>query len=153
MRLLVPPPVVAAVAAVAQRALSSESRPRPVARTAVAGVLTVASATLAGASATRFVKSGTTVEPFHPEESSVLVTAGANAISRNPMYVGMAGLLLAHAAWRGSWAALVPLVGFVAIIDRLQIEAEEAALLERFGGDYDVYRTTTPRWLGVSSGG
>ncbi len=81
----------------------------------------------------------------------MLVTSGANTISRNPMYVGMAGLLLAHAAWRGSWAALLPLGGFVVFIDRVQIQAEEAALLEKFGADYDAYREAAPRWIDLRS--
>ena len=53
----------------------------------------------------------------------------------------------AHAAWRGSWTALLPLAGFVAFIDRAQIRAEETALLEKFGAAYEVYMTTTPRWV------
>ena len=63
------------------------------------------------------------------------------------MYVGMAGLLLAHAVWRGSWTALLPVVGFVVFIDRAQIQAEETALLEKFGAAYEAYRATTPRWI------
>jgi len=62
------------------------------------------------------------------------------------MYVGLAGLLGAHAVWRGSWAALLPLAAFVVLIDRVQIKAEEAALLEKFGAEYDAYRATSPRW-------
>lgn len=106
---------------------------------------------MAGAAASRFSRSGTTHDPFHPEEASVLVTAGANAISRNPMYVGMAGLLVAHAIWRGSWVALAPVAAFVAFIDRVQIQAEESALLEKFGPAYDAYRAATPRWLSPQS--
>jgi protein-S-isoprenylcysteine O-methyltransferase Ste14 len=67
------------------------------------------------------------------------------------MYVGLAGVLVAHAIWRGSWAALAPVVGFVVLMDRQQIAAEEAALLTRFGAEYDAYRSVTPRWLGRRS--
>ena len=67
------------------------------------------------------------------------------------MYVGMAGLLLAHAVWRRSWVALLPLGGFVLLIDRLQVEAEESALLERFGDEYESYRASVPRWIGLRS--
>jgi protein-S-isoprenylcysteine O-methyltransferase Ste14 len=106
---------------------------------------------LAGAAAAQFRRRGTTVEPFRPESASVLVTTGANSISRNPMYLGMAGLLVAHAVWRGSWEALLPVAGFIVLIDRLQIRAEESALTRKFGAEYDDYRAASPRWLGRRS--
>ncbi len=102
---------------------------------------------MAATAARGFRRSGTTLEPLHPDQASVLVTSGPYTVSRNPMYVGLAGLLAAHAAWRGSWAALLPLAGFVAVIDRSQIHAEEAALLEKFGPEYSAYRATSPRWI------
>jgi protein-S-isoprenylcysteine O-methyltransferase Ste14 len=114
---------------------------------AATATLSVASLSLTGAAASQFRRRGTTVDPLHPEAASVLVTSGANALSRNPMYVGMAGLLVAHAIWRRSWAALVPVAAFVALIDRLQIRAEESALTETFGADFEAYRAATPRWL------
>jgi protein-S-isoprenylcysteine O-methyltransferase Ste14 len=107
----------------------------------------MASISLAGAAASRFRRSGTTVDPLHPESASVLVTSGANALTRNPMYVGMAGLLVSHAIWRRSWVALAPVAVFVALIDRLQIRAEESALTDTFGAEFDAYRAATPRWL------
>ena len=143
----VPPPLWALAAALAQRALTPGA-PTPTARRRGAAItVALASAALAGASANQFRRSGTTVEPFHPDRASVLVTTGANSISRNPMYVGMAGLLAANAIRRRSWAALLPLAGFVAAIDRLQITTEESALKARFGADYETYRATVPRWL------
>ena len=63
------------------------------------------------------------------------------------MYIGLAGLLAANAIWRGSWGALAPVAGFALLIDRLQIEAEESALLEKFGAQYEAYRAGSPRWL------
>ena len=113
--------------------------------------VSLASMSMAGAAASRFRRSGTTVEPFHPEKASVPVTTGPNAISRNPMYVGMAGLLVAHAIWRGSWVALPPVAAFIAFIDRVQIRAEESALLEKFGSEYAAYRAGSPRWLSPRS--
>jgi protein-S-isoprenylcysteine O-methyltransferase Ste14 len=77
----------------------------------------------------------------------VLVTTGVNAVSRNPMYVGMAGLLVANAMRRGSWTALLPVAVFTVVIDRLQIAAEEPALLANFGAEYEAYRASVPRWL------
>ena len=88
---------------------------------------------------------------LQPDQASALVTTGPNSISRNPMYVGMAGLLTAHAIWRGSWVALLPVAGFVVLIDRLQIEAEESALLAKFGTEFESYRAASPRWVGLRS--
>ena len=67
------------------------------------------------------------------------------------MYVGMAGLLLAHAAYRGSWSALAPAAAFIAVIDVYQVRFEEGALHERFGEAYDAYRAAVPRWLDTRS--
>ena len=113
----------------------------------VAAGVGLASMSLAAAAAGRFHRTGTTLEPVHPEHASVLVTSGANAISRNPMYVGLTGLLVANAIRCGSWAALLPVAGFVSYIDRVQIPAEESALRRLFGDDYETYRRATPRWL------
>ena len=89
--------------------------------------------------------------PVHPEQASVLVTTGANALSRNPMYVGLTGLLVANAVRLGAKRALIPVAAFTVVIDRLQIAAEESALLTKFGADYEAYRATVPRWLGARS--
>ncbi|MBA3780412.1 MAG: isoprenylcysteine carboxylmethyltransferase family protein [Nocardioides sp.] len=142
----VPPPLLALAAALAQRALTRASPPNP-GRAAVAATVAAVSVAMAGSAAGHFRHRGTTLEPFHPDRATFLVTAGANSISRNPMYVGMAGLLVAHALSRGSWRALVPVAGFVVVIDRLQVEAEESALLDKFGDEYESYRAASPRWL------
>ncbi len=143
----VPPPLVALAAALAQRALTGAT-PRPNAgRAAMTATVSLASVSIAAAAVRRFRRSGTTVEPFHPDRAAVLITTGVNSISRNPMYVGMAGLLVANAIWRGSWATLIPVAGFVVFIDRMQIAAEESALLGRFGVEYETYCAATPRWL------
>jgi protein-S-isoprenylcysteine O-methyltransferase Ste14 len=65
------------------------------------------------------------------------------------MYVGLAGVLVANALRLGAWQALLPVAAFVAVIDRLQIPAEESALLANFGADFEVYRASVPRWLGL----
>ena len=135
----------------AQRALTRDSQPQTVARAAAATATAAASGALAAASVRQFRQQGTTVEPFDPARASVLVTTGANTVSRNPMYVGLAGLLVANAVRRGSWVAILPVVGFVVVIDRLQIGAEESALLAKFGADYEAYRAAVPRWLGRGS--
>ncbi len=147
----VPPPLLALTAAVAQRALAPARPPPSAARAAASAGVALAALSLDGAAGLGFRRSGTTVNPYRPEQSSTLVTTGVNAITRNPMYVGMAGLLVAHATWRGSWTALVPVAAFVLVIDRTQVPAEEAALVASFGASYDAYRAAVPRWLDARS--
>ena len=142
-----PPPLLALAAGLAQRALT-KGAPKPSAgRALVATAMAAASTGLAAASAREFRRQGTTVEPFDPSRAAVLVTTGANAVSRNPMYVGMAGLLVANAVRLRSWTALLPVTAFIVFIDRVQIAAEEPALLANFGAEYEAYHATVPRWL------
>ena len=143
---VLPPPLIALAAGVTQRRLGSGNRPGAV-RKAGAIAATAASGWLLAGSAQRFRQSGTTFEPFDPSRSTALVTNGPNGVTRNPMYVGMAGLLTAHALYRGGWATALPIAGFVAVIDRVQILPEEAALRERFGQEYDDYCRRVRRWF------
>jgi protein-S-isoprenylcysteine O-methyltransferase Ste14 len=117
----------------------------------VATATAAVSGALATAAARQFGRQGTTLEPFNPALASVLVTTGANSVSRNPMYVGLAGLLVANAVRIGSWKTLLPLAAFTIVVDRVQVPAEESALLANFGADYEVYRASVPRWLGRNS--
>ncbi len=142
-----PPPLLALAAGFAQRALTPGAPPPSAARALVAGAVAGTSVGLAAASARQFRRQGTTVDPFDPSRAAVLVTTGVNAVSRNPMYVGMAGLLVANGVRRGAWAGLLPVAAFVLVIDRLQIAAEEPALRANFGADYEAYRASVPRWL------
>jgi protein-S-isoprenylcysteine O-methyltransferase Ste14 len=89
------------------------------------------------------------VDPIHPDRASSLVTSGPFRITRNPMYVGLSGLLTAHMIRRGSLKALLPVAAFVAVIDRVQIPPEESAMNSLFVEDYEAYRSRVPRWLGV----
>jgi protein-S-isoprenylcysteine O-methyltransferase Ste14 len=147
----VPPPLLAGLAALAQGAFTRSAKAPSPARHAAATTIALASISIAGASARQFRTHGTTIEPFHPDRSSFLVTKGANSISRNPMYLGLAGLLAANAIRRGPWVGVVPLAAFVAAIDRFQIRPEEAALRGRFGPEYEKYCAEVPRWLGRRS--
>jgi len=143
----VPPPVLALVAGLAQRLLTSDASPPTTTRKAAAATVAMASAAIAGTASNQFRRSGTTVDPLHPDRASALVTSGPFSLTRNPMYVGMAGLVLANAVRRGSWLGLAPLAAFVVVIDRVQIAAEEPVLRAKFGSKYDDYRGAVPRWL------
>lgn len=87
----------------------------------------------------------TTVKP--DEQPTVLVTAGAFRLTRNPMYLGMS-LILAGAAWLlGSPAALVCALIFMVAVTRWFIRREEANAAAAFGEAYSDYRRAVRRWL------
>lgn len=142
----VPPPLMALGAAAAQRAVAPDHGAGRI-RKVAAGALAVSSVALVAGAGLRFRANDTTVEPFDPSRATALVTDGPNAITRNPMYLGMAGLLAAHALARGGLLTPLPVAVFVAVIDRVQIRPEEAALRERFGTAYDDYCSRVPRWM------
>jgi protein-S-isoprenylcysteine O-methyltransferase Ste14 len=94
-----------------------------------------------------FRRARTTINPTTPEKSSALVFSGVYRITRNPMYVGLAGVLVAWAVFLASpWALLGPLA-FVLYIGRFQIGPEERALEKLFGSEYAAYRARVRRWL------
>lgn len=124
------------------------TRPRATKTSAIlAAAMGLGSVWLMAGSVTEFQRRGTTVNPVSPG-ASALVTTGPNRLTRNPMYVGMAGMLTAHAIAVRSPRALVPAALFVVVIDRWQIPAEESVLRDRFGDAYETYASKTSRWLG-----
>ncbi len=94
-----------------------------------------------------FRRARTTASPLQPGRSRALVREGPYRFTRNPMYLGLALLLLALCLWLGDVLALLALVVFVAWITRFQILPEERALQERFGPAYAQYRQEVRRWL------
>jgi protein-S-isoprenylcysteine O-methyltransferase Ste14 len=94
-----------------------------------------------------FLRSRTTVNPLKPASASALVTGGIYRLTRNPMYLGLATLLLAWAIYLGNLAALAGVPLFILYMNRFQIAPEERALEARFGAEYIAYRTRVRRWL------
>lgn len=94
-----------------------------------------------------FLRLKTTTDPRHPERSERLVTRGVHGFSRNPMYVGLAMLLLAWAVYLAHPGAIALVALFPLYITRFQILPEERALAARFGREYEDYRARVRRWL------
>jgi protein-S-isoprenylcysteine O-methyltransferase Ste14 len=146
----IPPPVVAVILAAAMWSVSGIgpqwSLPSPV-RYGLIGVAAVAGIAFDLMGLLAFRRARTTVNPLRPEKASSLVTGGIYRITRNPMYVGMALLLL---AWAMHLCAVLPLAGIVAFvlyITRFQIRPEERALDALFGQDFASYAARVRRWL------
>lgn len=92
-----------------------------------------------------FKKFETTVKPF--EQSTTLVTAFPFSISRNPMYLGVALMLLGVALLLGTLSSLVPVLVFPYLMDRIFIRAEEQMLAATFGTEWERYRSMVRRWI------
>lgn len=100
---------------------------------------------IAGVVSFRIAK--TTVNPNNPEQATELVTTGVYKLSRNPMYVGFAFILLGWGVWLMSIWAIACIAGFVAYLTLFQIIPEERALSKIFGQQYTDYMNRVRRWL------
>ncbi len=146
----IPPPVVGALLAAGMWGIASvgpqfelPAGPRYV----VVGALAVAGAAFDVLGLLAFFALRTTINPLRPDRSTALATRGVYRVTRNPMYVGMALLLL---AWAACLQAILPLAGpalFVLYITRFQIRPEERMLRAIFGEEYAAYTARVRRWL------
>ena len=93
----------------------------------------------------RFGAAGTPAEPWKPTRA--LAISGIYCWTRNPMYLGMALLLLAAGVGFASLGviALFPLV--ILVIDRRVIAREERYLVGLFGAEYTDYCARVRRWF------
>lgn len=110
-------------------------------------VLLISSAFFSMTGMQTFKRAATTINPLKPEEASSLVSSGIYQISRNPMYVGLALILLAWAVYLSSAWAFVGVLGFILYMNRFQITPEERALKDIFGSKFEDYRSNVRRWL------
>jgi protein-S-isoprenylcysteine O-methyltransferase Ste14 len=93
----------------------------------------------------RFSRAGTGVIPFR--NVSALVTDGIYRYTRNPMYLGMAAILLGTAITVGASIALLVAPLFAAIIEWRFIRPEEAMLRGLFPEEYPAYCARVRRWI------
>ena len=85
--------------------------------------------------------------PIPHRDPAALVTGGVFRLSRNPIYLGDAAILLGLCLrWDGVLSlALVPL--FVLWIDRRFVQAEEARLNAAFPDAFAAYAARVRRWI------
>ena len=150
LELKIPPPIVALLIGVAMW-FGSRLGPTLEVPFVVRTVAFVALGLLGGATALagnlEFRRARTTINPLRPQNATALVTSGVYRYTRNPMYVGLALLVLGWAAFLCSpWAIAGPVL-FVLYISRFQIEPEEKILSAKFGAEYSSYLSRARRWL------
>ena len=149
LELRIPPPAVAAVAALAMWGLAAAvpHGTAPPARIAAVWIIALLGSAMAASGVIAFRHARTTINPTKPDASSALVSAGVFRITRNPMYLGLLLLLFSFAIYLSSvWALPIPLL-FAAYIDRFQIAPEERVLSKLFGADYATYKAKVRRWI------
>lgn len=110
------------------------------------GLLLVAGGTaLASYAAALFSGHRTTRHPYG--QPAALITEAPYTYTRNPMYLGLATILLGFAIFFGSPTMLVAPILFYLVIDRMLIPQEEATLEQIFGEQYLDYKRRVQRWF------
>lgn len=146
----VPPPLIAAVMALSmwliarwapEIALPFEGRVQAAIVLTVIGIATI----LVGAF--QFHRARTTLTPLNPGAASALVVSGIYRHTRNPMYLGMAIVLLSWALYLSHPLSALGVAAFVAYIHRFQILPEERALRALFPGAFEAYARQVRRWI------
>jgi len=92
-----------------------------------------------------FREAGTPLRPT--ERATRLVCSGPFRFSRNPMYLGIAIMLLGIAVWVGSFPMLIAPIGFLVIMSAVFVPYEERRLRETFDDEYVSYTRRVRRWL------
>jgi protein-S-isoprenylcysteine O-methyltransferase Ste14 len=108
-------------------------------------VALVCGVAIAMAASRQFAVVGTNIVPL--TRSSALVTNGAFAFTRNPMYLGMVTMLLGGAWVLGTATPWLLPPCFAVLIDRRFIRREEGFMAERFGDEYRNFCRRVRRWL------
>ena len=92
-----------------------------------------------------FQRAGTAIKPI--QQSSTLIASGPYRITRNPMYLGMIGVLLGIAVVLGSVVPFLVVLGFAGVLECRFIREEEASLERTFGRMYLDYKAKARRWM------
>lgn len=145
----IPPPLVMVLIGLAMWAFAGlpPALPGGWLRTLLAVVFLLGGVFVVGLGVAGFRAAGTTIDPTRPERAQQLVVVGIYRLTRNPMYLGFAMILLSWALQLGSTWTLAGPTLFVLYIGRFQIAPEERALSARFGDSYLAYQKRVRRWV------
>jgi protein-S-isoprenylcysteine O-methyltransferase Ste14 len=86
-----------------------------------------------------------TPAPIAPTKK--LVVEGLHRYVRNPMYLGVATIILGQAVLFQSWHVLEYLAIVVVIVQFFVLFYEEPTLARQFGHEYEEYKKRVPRWI------
>jgi protein-S-isoprenylcysteine O-methyltransferase Ste14 len=109
-------------------------------------VLIAAGGALAMHGSALFSKEKTEILPTSAT-NRVLITYGAYAYSRNPMYLGMVLSIVGVAIWVGSLPLFIATILYFCVLNFSFIPFEEAKMSRIFGKEYDTYRHKVRRWV------
>lgn len=111
----------------------------------VGGAILVAGLAMLVVAGGLFKQADTDLIPF--KDVSALVTTGVYRYTRNPMYLGMALVLLGCAVTVGAATAFIIPPLFMVIIHYRFILPEEQMLRELFPQEFPAYCTQVRRWI------
>ena len=92
-----------------------------------------------------FKMKGTTVKPY--KKPSEFIISGPFRISRHPMYLGMALILLGIAVLCGTIISFIFPVVFVFLMEKLFISFEEKNMEKIFRKKYHRYKIKVRKWI------
>lgn len=100
---------------------------------------------IAAAAFTQFTQIGTGVKPITP--TTQIVSDGIFAYTRNPMYLGLTLVYVGFMVLCDIFWGLVLTIPLVFIIRHYAIAREEEYLSDKFGEEYEEYKSKVRRWL------
>lgn len=139
------PPVITFICLIAQFILLS-TIPIPIAINLVLGLLVLSSSlAIIIFSFMELNKFETTYIPDGDPEK--LVQTGPFKYSRNPIYLGMLGILISVCFFSQSLSTFIVPVVFFFIIESTWIKHEEDKLADKFKNEWDEYKASTRKWI------
>jgi protein-S-isoprenylcysteine O-methyltransferase Ste14 len=86
---------------------------------------------------------------FATSPKEQVITKGLYRFTRNPTYVGMILMQIGLGIACSSWLYLLLTVAMMILLNA-NLSAEERYCLYKFGDDYQEYKNSTPRWIGIA---
>lgn len=144
----IPPPIIALLFIVLIYLSTFVVRPIYFkAQSIIAIILFILGLTIMGLAVRQFKHAGTTIDPLKPETAGSLVATGPFKYSRNPMYLGMAIIILCTGIFWGAYITIIALPLFVVYLNHFQIIPEERAMTKIFPEQYVDYCAKVRRWI------